>query len=199
MAINFYDYDLVTRQNLTKLALNKKETLLFLWENLVAEKTEGWIARAKKASELIGTPNSVVDLGCGLMTLEQFLPESTKYIPIDVTKRDERTIVVDLNKSSYPNISADTLVALGLFEYIIDAPKLINELSRHFLKALITYNPTDYVSDIGTRIGHAWVNHYSISEFEQILVKNFDEINHSKFDQHQEIYLLSNTQLNKEK
>ena len=57
----------------------------------------GWSKRAALAAEFLGFARSVADLGCGTMTLERYLSEGTRYVPVDVCRRDERTIVCDFN------------------------------------------------------------------------------------------------------
>ena len=97
-----------------------------------------------------------------------------------------------MNKTSYPNINAEYLVALGLLEYILNPQKLINELSQHFSKALVSYNPTDYLPNIDTRTGHAWVNHYNLSEFTELLIKGgFTILEYLNFENTQQMWLLS--------
>jgi len=69
-------------------------------------------ARAKLAADFIPAGATVLDLGCGAMPLELFLPYGCAYLPCDRVKRDERTLLCDFNKDSVPATTAATHVAL---------------------------------------------------------------------------------------
>lgn len=109
-----------------------------------------WGRRTKLAGQLIkdlfsNRKFTIADIGCGSMGLEDVLKEkgcNFDYIPIDLVKRDERTIVLDMNKpeSFYRIPSADIIVALGVLEHLDDAPYFLNRL---LIK--IKYSRTKYV------------------------------------------------------
>jgi hypothetical protein len=177
--INFYDLDLTERQKLVKFAVNSRKTLVSRWKSLASEYTDSWSLRAQRAAQMIGHQSSVVDLGCGMMTLENFLQPTTVYIPADVVRRDDRTKVVDLNKQDLPDFGAECLVGLGLIEYIFDVPKLLLRMSDCYSNVLLSYNSIDNYPNQDERTGHAWVNHFSIVEIESMLTENgfrIDEI-----------------------
>lgn len=172
MVGNFYDLELSARQKLVAEAVATQETLVFRWEHLAAERTDSWSLRAKRAAQLIGSQASVVDLGCGMMTLEGFLNPTALYIPVDVVRRDERTLLVDLNKEDLPDFAADCLVGLGLLEYIFDVPKLLKRISTRYDTVLLSYSSVDNCPNRDERAGHAWLNHFSIAEMESMFLAN---------------------------
>lgn len=171
-APHFYALDLPTRQRLVEQAAQAGETLVFRWATLASEATDSWLARAEQAAALIGPQRSVIDLGCGMMTLERFLPPGTTYIPVDVVARDARTLVVDLNRDGMPALSADCLVGLGILEYVYDLPRLLQGIAASCLTALLSYNTLERFPDRAQRTGHAWVNHHTQAELEALIQAN---------------------------
>jgi len=99
---NFYDLNEQIREAMAREAIAEKKTILMRWETLNAEKTDHWLARTVTAASFLVGCASVVDIGCGNMPLERHLKTSTAYIPVDVVRRDERTIVVDLELRTAP-------------------------------------------------------------------------------------------------
>jgi hypothetical protein len=78
---------------------------------------------------------------CGDMKMEKHLPPGATYVPLDVVARDDRTIVVDLNRKSLPAVDADFVLGMGVLEYIFDVPKLLRQLARQIPEGLISYHP----------------------------------------------------------
>ncbi|OZI32035.1 hypothetical protein CAL29_29820 [Bordetella genomosp. 10] len=175
-ASHFYDLNISERQALVKQAIDSQTTLVSRWEKLASEYTDTWSLRARRAAELIGDVESVADVGCGMMTLESYLPVSVNYVPVDVVRRDDRTIVIDLNKEPMPPLGTKCIVGLGLLEYIFDVSALIKSMSTYHEMAVLSYNSLDYFPDVDERISHAWVNHYTLKQLESIFEQNGFEI-----------------------
>jgi hypothetical protein len=98
-----------------------------------------WERRTQLAAEWLRGERVVADIGCGLMTLEGFLPKSSTYVPMDVVRRDARTIIFDLNKDRIPAVACDAAVLLGVLEYVDDLGSVLAQL-RRFPKTLLSYN-----------------------------------------------------------
>jgi hypothetical protein len=79
---------------------------------------------------------SIADFGCGKMILKEFLPKDIKYIPVDYIRRDENTIVADLNKE-FPDIYGDCAVVFGLIMLIDDIPSFLDKLTKRFSYVII--------------------------------------------------------------
>jgi len=168
----FYDLDEQTRVTMTKNAIAGRKTLIERWQALSGENTSGWTPRAVEAARMLEHCRSVVDLGCGGMFLEKYLPVTTNYIPVDVLPRDARTVVVDLNRERLPELKADAIVGLGLLEYLFDVPELIRTCAMRYGTAVFSYNPTDAPAALSNRLEHAWVNSFSRPELETIFTTN---------------------------
>ena len=127
-----------------------------------------WLDRTGLAAKWLQDDPVVLDVGCGLMTLEAYLPKSTKYMPLDVVARDHRTIVLDLDQEPIPRVSCNALVMLGVLEYTSDLSMILNQL-RHFPKCVLSYNHRS-VNDLLWKFGLrpkrvTWRHRYSRSCF----------------------------------
>jgi hypothetical protein len=125
-----------------------------------------WIPRSNLAATLIQPGSIILDLGCGAMSLEKFLPAGCQYIPCDVVRRDDRTIVCDFNKDGLPACDRmSTVTALGVLEYIADLPEFLRQLRHYGVPAVISYCPAEFSIHLDrARLG--WVNHLRAAELE---------------------------------
>lgn len=99
--------------------------------NALALQRKGWEKRADAMAKMIPEDVvSVLDIGCGEGLLKQYLPDSIKYYGLDYCKRDDSTIVCDLNKEKMPDIKADLYYMGGVFDYIEDKMHFIEELQN---------------------------------------------------------------------
>lgn len=165
---NFYDLDSKDRERIVDAAIWSRKTLISRWETLASEKTESWAIRAQRAASMLGGVSSVVDVGCGMMTLEQYLPGNVRYVPVDVVRRDARTFVIDLNEEELPDFGTDCIVGLGLLEYLFDVPSILRRMASVYEMAVLSYNPLDYMPNVSERTRHAWVNHYTEADLESL-------------------------------
>lgn len=163
----FNDLDAHARIAVAKAALLERRTIKERWLALSGEEESHWDARAAKAASLLIDCASIVDFGCGTMQLERHLPASVRYLPVDVVKRDDRTIVLDLNEVAPPALAADAAAVLGVLEYLFDVPRFLRTLATKYSRAAISYNVID--GDPGrNRLSSGWFNSYSNSQIEDI-------------------------------
>lgn len=124
---------------------------------------------------------SVLDLGCGRMSLKKYLCGDIKYIPCDYTKHDEMTIVCDLNRDVFPNVDIDTLFMSGVLEYIVDIESLVKESCRHTKREIIcSFVTLECERDIVVRMRNGWVNHLTITQFIDLFQKRGMKLEYSK-------------------
>lgn len=124
---------------------------------------EKWEARVSKMAPYILSSESVMDLGCGKMTLKKYLSDN-KYFPVDYIKRDADTIVCDFNKHEFPEINSDICFISGCLEYIHDYKWFIDQIGLHSKKVILSYCTTDEFPNIRMRKRNAWINHLSKEE-----------------------------------
>jgi tetratricopeptide (TPR) repeat protein len=131
-----------------------------------------WDARAQHAANYVPAGAAVLDLGCGRMALEEFLPADCRYIPCDLVRRDERTILCDFNAAVYPDTQAsgaDLVSLLGVLEYIFDARAFLLHLRQWQRPIVMSYCATDGIGDRGQRRNLGWVNNFSHAELTSLL------------------------------
>jgi hypothetical protein len=166
---SFYDLKVDERIALTEQAMAQKQTLLRRWDNLPVETTSDWTPRAAKAAAFLSGCKAVVDLGCGTMNLKRFLSPTTRYFPVDVVSdRDERTMVVDLNREAPPALDSNAVACLGLLEYLYDVKEFLASLGKCYRILVVSYNPFEAGTSLAHRRSHAWVNDFPRNRLEEL-------------------------------
>ncbi|KAA0698430.1 hypothetical protein DTW90_16465 [Neorhizobium sp. P12A] len=152
------------RRLTTIRSIKSKSSTHDFWRDMAGDvKDDLWLERTKAAVGLVPEGRHVVDIGCGDMKVERFLPSSCRYTPLDIAQRDDRTIVVDLNRERLPKIDANFFVCLGVLEYLHDIPKVLRQLSRQFSDGLVSYHPLER-SPARDRLAVGWVNALNSTE-----------------------------------
>jgi hypothetical protein len=118
-----------------------------------------WSHRSKMAAAHIPENATVLDIGCGTMFIEKELKPGCHYIPVDVARRDERTIVCDLNLGQYPDVHGVTHVTmLGVLEYLTH-PAIywdwVVKFGVRIVMSYVTFKPTFTSSQ---RRAKGWIN-----------------------------------------
>jgi hypothetical protein len=130
-----------------------------------------WRRRAEFAARFVKPGLAVLDVGCGEMWVERVFKPS-RYIPVDLTERDERTRVIDLDEAELPAewlAEVDLVVMLGLLEYLADPVRQLTAVARAGRPLLCSYNTTEYSADPEERRRHGWVLDVDIEGFEQLV------------------------------
>lgn len=121
-------------------------------------------SRAKLAADFIPAGATVLDLGCGTMALETYLPYGCSYLPCDSVQHDERTIICNFNGESLPaKKEATHVVALGVLENIHDWRGFLRQLCAFRIPVIFSYHPTDYTQQLD-RAALGWANHISLDD-----------------------------------
>jgi O-antigen/teichoic acid export membrane protein len=156
--------------------------------------SNAWEERARMAASLIAPGATVLDLGCGEMVLERFLPPNCVYIPSDCVARDARTIVSDYNEA-VPAIDTgvDTICVLGVLEYLYKLPDFMRAITSSRKALIVSYCPSDLTENLD-RAGRGWVNNFTSAVLEQMFKDNGYLIANSfRVDAHQLLYELQPT------
>jgi Flp pilus assembly protein TadD len=149
-----------------KAVIAQKQTDTERWAN--PEQLEAaWAARSKLAASFIPAGARVIDLGCGAMHVERFLPYGCSYVPVDVTRRDERTLICDLNRDPPPLAEiarADMISMLGVWEYLYEPAMVFRALASVRKPLICSYCVTEMTQHLD-RGALGWVNAFSSTEF----------------------------------
>ncbi len=167
----FYDLDEQKRIALTQQAIQERRTLLERWGSLMTPESEGWSERAALAADFLKNQSGVADMGCGTMTLEKYLTPGVGYYPVDVVRRDHRTLVCDFNAELPPPTDATAVACLGLLEYLFDPLAFLRETAARYQVGVVSYCPVDAEEPLEPRRSHAWVNDYTIADLEELFEK----------------------------
>lgn len=145
---------------------NAGETDRVRWTD-PAQLSPAWDGRAERSVRFIPRGARVLDLGCGAMALERFLPAGCEYIPCDLVARDARTIVCDFNSGEFPQADCDIAVALGVLEYLQDVPAFLARLRAIGRPVVLSYNLAGEGPEDRRALG--WINDYPRAEFAKLL------------------------------
>lgn len=114
--------------------------------------------REVAASKHVAQGARVMDLGCGAMRLEPLLPPKCVYIPVDLFRRDDRTIVCDLDTHRWPRRRADVAICTGTLEYLADPGQFFRQARRIAPRLILSYHLSDTP---GAARHHSWAHHLS--------------------------------------
>ena len=153
-----------------------------------------WEQRAEDMATLIPKDiKSVMDLGCGNERLRKYLKKDVKYYGLDYIKRNEQTIVCDLNEQEIPKINVDVYYMAGLLCYINDIEALFLQMKRAKYLIFDYYDELNYLrmdaqyTKIKTPALNAMENYFTMADLLNCLYKtgfivekvicNYDKMN----------------------
>lgn len=132
-----------------------------------------WEGRTILLSKQI-KPNSIVlEFGAANRFLKKYLPENCTYLHADLVKRNDETMVIDLNKELPHLPISNYMVFSGVLEYIFDVKLIIKYCSAFTNNILFSYATFDQFPNTNNRRFNGWVSDVKEIEF----IKLADEIN----------------------
>ncbi len=154
------------------------------WTNMT--QSQSWPYRYKEISKRIQPGSSVLDIGCGMMELKQYLPLNCKYVGLDMVARGDKTLIYDLNNkvdiqklldSRAGKKRFDYAVCSGVLEYLnrpLWLPVWLGELAN---TAILSYYAAEIRDDELSADKNGWANNYTYSDIINGFVKcDFDFI-----------------------
>jgi hypothetical protein len=160
------------QRNLLGRMLNKVKSI-FHWKKSwkdIEYFDERWKDRVKFMAQYIDEGTTVLDLGCGKMSLKNYLPKNCRYIPVDYRVRSSDTLVADFNKNEFPTLITDISFISGSLEYINDYMWFLRTTGEHtHQKIILSYCVLDTHPDIRKRKQLHWVNHLSAGSIENAI------------------------------
>lgn len=90
-----------------------------------------WEKRAEMMAEMIPDDvQTLMDLGCGDCKLRKYISKEIRYIGVDYCKREDDTIICDLNKEKLPKMNVDMYYLAGILTYIDDKEALLSQMKN---------------------------------------------------------------------
>jgi hypothetical protein len=117
--------------------------------------------------------NSIAEFGCGECHLKNMLRSGVKYIGIDYKKRNEETIVCDVNNDTLPELNVDAVFLAGFFMYVKEPENFLEYIASLNLKQLIlSYVPLEVNLSHNSRYGNrSFENYFSSGELIAMIQK----------------------------
>jgi len=148
-----------------------------------------WQARIEYMATMVGSADSVLDLGCGPCWLRKYLNPNVTYYGCDYIQRFPDTLVADFNKYEFPDIYVDVCFGSGVLEYIYDLPWFINQCAKHCNTLIISYSSLNHYKNKKLRKKLHWVNHYTESDVIDICFRNKLILNSKTYYKKQSIFI----------
>lgn len=150
------------------------------WEGADLLQNEPWLPRAQKASMFVMPGEKVLDLGCGLQLPRQFLEQKCTYLPCDMVQRTPDTIVCDLNKNEFPEGQFDSVLMLGVLEYIPDIEFVLKKLQTCSKKVIFTYclPKTLTPRTLELRSSYRWLTHWTAPQLDTYIKQHNFKLAH---------------------
>jgi hypothetical protein len=130
-----------------------------------------WDGRAQLAAQFIAAGSRVLDLGCGKMALQRFLPMGCTYRGCDLIARDAATVVCDFNAGQFPTEAAaecDIITMLGVLEYVTDVDGFFAHLRSSHRDVVVSYCATDLTGSVD-RPSLGWMTHFSFQDLAELV------------------------------
>lgn len=109
----------------------------------------------------------VIEFGCGITPVSLYLPADCHYQGSDLIKRDDNTIVIDLNKDLPVIARYNVAVFSGVLEYINDIPRVIAWITP-YVDTIIASYAVSKGEDMTGREYNGWINNYTFAEFDNL-------------------------------
>lgn len=133
--------------------------------------------RTKELIDLLPSENdlkSVLDIGCGMGFAQDYLNVAKgiiNYSGLDYKKRNDNTIVCDLNKMEFAKDEYDLFLVAGCLEYVENVEWFFSQFNNCKMEALISYCDIKRNSDMSVRKRNAWKSHL----YEEEIIKNMEK------------------------
>ena len=156
------------QKNTIKLK-NEKQSDINRWKNS-NELFEDWDQRTSILGNYITPGSKVIEFGSGNMSLKKMLPKKCTYTPSDIVKRNEETIVCDLNEPISFDLSFyNTAVFSGVFEYVYDIDTVFKQLEKHIPHIILSYACSDICTH--NRLINGWLSEFTEKQLLDIFAK----------------------------
>lgn len=132
--------------------------------------------RAKAIAKLIPKEvKSIMDLGCGNEILKKHV-KNVQYFGVDYKKRNENTIVCNLNQDPLPDMYVDMYCLIGVVYYLKNFKNLVYQM-RKAKYVLLTYRGLEHYLRLDNRFDGIYSGGIENSIYTADLINIFSDIN----------------------
>jgi hypothetical protein len=119
-----------------------------------------WADRSRVAAQLIQDRARVLEVGTGLGTLRALIADRCNYTGADLQPLDDRTLAIDLESDPIPHGSWDTIVLLGVVEYLYRPFDALRKAASAASNLIISYGccVDEGAASLTVRRGMGWTN-----------------------------------------
>lgn len=145
-----------------------KNTDIERWTKLaITEALPSWYERNHVIRDIIGTVDSVLDLGCGNRYLQKLLNDSVMYTGVDCVSGNGETVVINFNQPTdshtLQKCDYDMAVISGVLEYLKRPLGILDFAKRHAKRVTVSYVCAEDRPKQPDEI-HGWVNRLNENE-----------------------------------
>lgn len=98
-----------------------------------------WADRGKVAAKFIRDGSRVLEIGTGTGTFRALIADRCHYTGADLEPLDEQTLALDVDTQPLPGGSWDTIVLLGVLEYLHHPANVLQKLGNVAFQLIISY------------------------------------------------------------
>jgi hypothetical protein len=119
-----------------------------------------WADRGKVAAQFIRDGSRVLEIGTGSGTLRRLIANRCNYTGADLEPLDDNSLVLDVDNEPLPRGSWDTIVLLGVLEYLHYPAKALEKIANTASQLVISYCCCVDISEecASERRSRGWVN-----------------------------------------
>lgn len=129
------------------------------WGAASSYKSE-WAERGKMAARFIRDGSQVLEIGTGSGALRRLIADRCQYTGADLEPLDKSTLVLDLDNDPIPRGSWDTIVLLGVLEYLYYPARALRKIASAAGHVVLSYCccVDDGSGSLDERRNCGWVN-----------------------------------------
>lgn len=134
---------------------------------------DNWNERTVLLSKEILENSKVFEFGAANLFLKSVLANNCQYLHSDIVRRNEDTIIIDLNKIQPDIPEVDYVVFSGVLEYVFDPFSTLDYILHNCNCILFSYASTDNFPKTKFRRSQGWESDLSLIGIEAFAKKNY--------------------------
>ena len=134
------------------------------------------------AAVFLQNARQVLDIGAGKMSLRKYLPTGCAYSPADLSPLEPDAINIDLNTQPVPTGPWDTVVMLGVLEYVYSPKSVLKSAQNAVNHCVLSYTcaTTNSQQMVQKRRDVGWTTDFNEEELRAVTNEAGFDISNSK-------------------